>query len=207
MKKLRFAIVILLICSCSENADQDISSNSDTLNLNKNALEEDGSNSGLSYLKIKERNGVELKNDSLKKIIDSYFEAEPSPGIESLTDFILEMTERQLTFTFGKCSSDPQSLTKDGNANCVGYAAFFNSLMNYALRKKVFAGKYKCHHYVGKIFYDDTNVNALFKNDPFFKDHDYNSIESKEGKNIAVDPSLYEYLGIKRVSTKKPERK
>ena len=75
--------------------------------------------------------------------------------------------------------------------------------MNYALLQKPYSNKYKCRHYVGKIYFAGQNINALF-NDPFFKDHDFNIIKSADGKEeIAVDPSLYEYLNVKRVVVKR----
>jgi hypothetical protein len=202
MKNFLLPLLILLIYSCNENAKENIpvkqpdtlqpNSNTDTKNISGNDL-----SSKLSYLIIEERKDFPLQNDSLKKIIDQH----PEKNIDSLVDFILEMTTNQLTFTFEKCDSDPRLLVKSKKANCVGYAAFYISLMNYALQKNGFSKEYECHHFVGKIFYDGANVNALFGKDPFFKDHDFNLIyKLDQSEKIAVDPSLYAYLGIRRIA-------
>lgn len=204
MVKNTFLFIFLLLCSCTETATQKVPAHStETVPSAKDTVSQLPAQADwkghLSYSVLKERPNNALNNDSLKKIIDNH----PEQNIDSLTDFILEMTKRQLTFSFGKCSSNPHELVKSKKANCVGYAAFFNSLMQYALEKNNLAEEYTCHHFVGKIFYNGTNVNALFDNDPFFKDHDFNLIyKFDQSYEIAVDPSLYEYLGIRRVAIK-----
>lgn len=156
----------------------------------------------LSYRIISGRKSVKLTNDSLKREVDDWLEETEKFGIDAYTDFILGLTKSHLSFSFGKCASDPNLLLKSGEANCIGYAAMFNSLFNYGIKKKGLAGNYKCRHYVGKIYIAGQNVHTLF-NDPFFKDHDFNVIECRnESTRIAVDPSLYDYLGVKRVALK-----
>jgi hypothetical protein len=213
MKNPLFVFLLFLVYSCNENVEEKIPAKQ-TDSLPDTIAKINSGNkldSSLSYLVIKERPGVALENDSLKKIINSwlaekniYGKSEGTFNIDSVADFILGLTRNQLAFSFGKCDADPRLLVKNSKANCVGYAAFFNSLMNYAIEQSGLKKKYKCHHYVGKIFFEETNVNALFANDPFFKDHDFNIVKSLDGgKDIAVDPSLYEYLGIKRIAIRK----
>lgn len=197
-------ILILFLFSCSENNNGDLNKQSENkkTEIKKND-ESPNKYALLSYSIIKTRKSNKLKNDSLKIIIDSWLEQNKDADINELIDFNLEQTKNILSFTFDKCSSDPATIIKTGKANCIGYSALFNSLMNYTLSKRELNNKYECYHYVGKIYYAGENINSLF-NDPFFKDHDFNMIKDiKNKKQIAVDPSLYEYLGIKRVIVKK----
>jgi hypothetical protein len=153
----------------------------------------------LRYAVLSDRKNKPLQNDSLKTVIDRWIESNNAAGIDSLVNFLLEMTKDQLQFSFGKSDSDPEKLVHSKKANCVGYAAYFNSACNYALQKSRFNSEYECRHCVGKIYADTTEITALF-NDPFFNDHDFNVIRPlKGGKDIVVDPSLYEYLGISRI--------
>jgi len=155
-----------------------------------------------SYSKLNKRKPYELMNDSLKKIIDRRFKNSGIIYMDSLIDFILDLTKEQLTFSFEKCEKSPNKLVRTKKANCIGYAAYFCSLMNYALEIKGLTKQYRCHHYVGKIYCSGQDLTGMF-NDPFFKDHDYNTItDRKSGTEIALDPSLYEYLGVKRVLLK-----
>jgi len=195
---------MLILFSCKEN-------NHDTIPENENAKFEKskiwseprpGIFESFSYSKLNKRKPYELMNDSLKKIIDQRFKNSDIIYMDSLIDFILDMTKAQLTFSFEKCEKNPNRLVKTKKANCIGYAAYFCSIMNYALELKGFTKQYRCHHYVGKIYCSGQDLNEMF-NDPFFKDHDYNIItDCKSGKEIAVDPSLYEYFGIKRILLK-----
>ncbi|MEO5643771.1 MAG: hypothetical protein ABIQ40_00295 [Bacteroidia bacterium] len=214
MKYFFFAALVVMMYSCAETEvkKQVLRDESHTISLNMDKVAkynyENDLHSKLSYSIIKEKKGIELSNDSLQRIIKGCIEINPEIGIDSLVDFILAMTSSKLSFTFDKCDSNPELLVKSKKANCVGYAAYFNSLMNYALQQKNFPEKYSCHHYVGKIFYDETNANRLFNNDPFFRDHGFNRIESSvdsesDTKNISVDPGLFEYAGVKRIKTRK----
>jgi hypothetical protein len=159
--------------------------------------------STFSYSILKERSSSTISNDSLKKELRNWIRQNPETSIEDLTDHILEMTADQLNFSFGKCSSDPDKLVTERKANCIGYSSFFNSLMEQAFAELKWTKRYNCKHYVGKIWMGKQNINALFKN-PFFKDHDFNIINDlQDNSQIAVDPSLYEYLGVQRVSVRK----
>lgn len=197
-------IYTLLLYSCNENKQIDNSTQNENMQTEITANNESSIKYALlSYSIIKTRKSNKLKNDSLKTVIDSWMEQNKDADINELIDFNLEQTKNILSFTFDKCSSDPATIIKTGKANCIGYSALFNSLMNYTLSERKLNNNYECYHYVGKIYYADQNINSLF-NDPFFKDHDFNIIKNiKQNNSIAVDPSLYEYLGIKRVVVKK----
>jgi hypothetical protein len=208
MKNLVYIVFLFALLSCGENK----SSHKETTNDSEKGKTETTSagiskkilsNALLSYSIIKTRQIKSLKNDSLENVINTWLEQNENANINDLVDFNLELTKNQLNFIFDKCSSDLSTIIKTHKANCIGYSALFNSLMNYTLTKKQLHKRYKCLHYVGKIYYAGQNINDLF-NDPFFKDHDFNMVKDKENKNnIVVDPSLYEYLGIKRICIKK----
>ena len=195
---LHYVLLLLLLFSCGEKQS---SKSSAEKSPQKKAPSAD--QPLLQYKILRERKSIPLTDDSLKHEVDRWLATSHEFSIDSLADFLLDVSKEKLAFTFDKCSSDPNQLRKDPKANCVGYAAFFNSLMNYALRKKKLSNEYSCKHYVGKIYFDGSNVNAWF-NDPFFRDHDFDVIHCiKTREDIAVDPSLFDYLGIRRVALKK----
>ncbi len=191
------AIFILLLFSCNEPGKN--SSAEDSLPVQKPQQPSPaGSLSKLSYTIIKERSAVPLTVDSLKTVVDNWL-ARETFHIDSLVDFAQELTAHQLSFTTERTPSDPNKAAKKGEANCIGYAALFNAIVSYALEKKELEEEYECHQYVGKISYDGQDVHAFF-NDPFFADHDFNVVKKRDGSlTIAVDPSLFEYLGVRRV--------
>lgn len=208
IKVLIIFLLLIIVISCNDTGNSNseikqenkiIETEADTLSITEKII----SNAVLSYSIIKTRASKELKNDSLKTIINNWLKQNENANIDDMVNFNLELTKNQLSFTFDKCPSELSKLIKTRKANCIGYSALFNSLMNYTLIKKQLDKRYECIHYVGKIYYAGQNINSLF-NDPFFKDHDFNIINDIENKqSIAVDPSLYEYLGIKRVTIKK----
>ena len=206
MKNLLYILIFFSLLSCRENNVKKETGNikKDKIKTtDKGTTDKLSSYLQLSYSIIKTRQTKSLKNDSLKNVIETWLKQNEDADINDLVDFNLDLTSNQLSFTFDKCSSDPATIIKTRKANCIGYSALFCSLMNYTLLKKQLQNRYQCFHYVGKIYYAGQNINALF-DDPFFKDHDFNMIKDHENKNtIAVDPSLYEYIGIKRVSLKK----
>ena len=129
--------LLLILLSCDENKNtgtDKIKNNTEPKYSNKenNVL----SNLQLSYSIIKTRPTKTLKNDSLKDVINTWLNQHENTSIDDLVDFNLELTSNQLTFSFDKCSPDLTSLIKNRKANCIGYSALFNSLMNYTLMKK-----------------------------------------------------------------------
>lgn len=194
-------MLFLLLVSCSDNKQE--KKPADSIAVKQPDAKPGGLASMLSYSILRERKSGHFANDSLQKEITNWIDAHENVSIDSLAAFLLEMTSENLRFTFGKCPSDANGVLKSGTANCIGYAALFKGLMDFAIQKKGWSKKYECRHYVGKIWYGEKEVNAYF-NDPFFKDHDFNVIRNKQtGKELAVDPSLYEYLGIRWVKLKK----
>lgn len=112
-------------------------------------------------------------------------------------------TTRMLTFTFNKCDVDVEKLKVSHKTNCIGYANVFSNLLKAKFIDKNVDKNWKIKHSVAEIYFLGINVNKLTSN-PFFKDHDIVVIENKlSGENIAVDPTLFDYFGIDRISLKK----
>lgn len=201
MKNRLIFLLFIFLVSCSENKPDKTPPG--PVEVKQPDTKPGGLASMLSYSILRERKDAAFENDSLQKQITDWLDAHENGSMDSLAAFLLDMTSENLRFTFGKCPSDAKGVLKSGTANCIGYAALFNGLMRFSIKKKGWSGQYECRHYVGKIWYGEEEVNAYF-NDPFFKDHDFNVIRNKQtGKELAVDPSLYEYLGIRWVKLKK----
>lgn len=157
----------------------------------------------LEYTILRERKDQRWQDDSLGLEFDRWLAKHPGVSVDSIIDYNLLLVKQKLQFSFGKVSNDPGMALKEGKANCVGYASLFTALMNYSLKKRGLDDQWQCRHYVGKILYEGKAVNELF-NDPFFSDHDFTVISGPgEAEPIAVDPSLFDYLGISRVKLKR----
>ncbi|MFK7969958.1 MAG: hypothetical protein AB8F95_06300 [Bacteroidia bacterium] len=111
------------------------------------------------------------------------------------TDQSLSFVADKLSFYTGPCNPDPNVSIQTGQANCVGYAAMYASLM-------AAHPDYKVKHCVGKIYVLGMDVHQLFDH-PFFHDHDFNQIIYRTtGKIMLVDPSVYDMLGVVEVRAK-----
>ena len=85
-------------------------------------------------------------------------------------------------------------------ANCVGYAAMFNAIASYLIKKQGVENEYEVQHKIGKLDFLGIDLHQ-YSGSPFFKDHDYNIICNKITKEeVAVDASVADYLWVERVS-------
>ena len=108
---------------------------------------------------------------------------------------VLDKTAKDLNFVWGKAPSNPNALGAGGQANCVGYAAYFAAIFNRCNKDETTA-----EHWRAQIYFFGYNIHSWIKN-PFFKDHDIVILRSKDGQIIKkVDPSLYDYFGIAYVN-------
>ncbi len=122
--------------------------------------------------------------------------------INEIIEMSNAITSDYLRFTFNKASSNPNVISKNKKANCIGYAGLFNSVGNYILEKKKLKKSYKFTHLVGKLEVLDYDIHSLIES-PFFKDHDFNKVENlKTGKVYFIDPSLTDYFFIYSVTSK-----
>ena len=114
-----------------------------------------------------------------------------------------KITKEELKFTTNRASNNPNELINTNQANCVGYSAMFNSIANYLIRKYKLQNEIKSEHKIGQLELFGINLHQFFES-PFFRDHDFNEITNKiSGEKIFIDPSVSDYLRIKRVAKKK----
>ena len=91
---------------------------------------------------------------------------------------------------------DPNKLITSRKAHCIGYASFFATTCNYLLKKYNLSDQWTAKPKVGQLYFIGQNIHKYF-NSPFFKDHDFVTIENKKTDQIfAVDPTVYDYLLI-----------
>jgi hypothetical protein len=156
----------------------------------------------VKYAKIAQRDPFEINDENFKTWIDKNSPSEKITNIDEIIDLTLKLTSKRLAFTSLHSSNDPNINFKTGKANCVGYAAFFNIVCNYLLKLNNLENDFHATHLVGNIEWFGFDLHQLNKS-PIFKDHDFNTIiDRKAKKKKYVDPSLYDYFWIKRVSLK-----
>ena len=108
----------------------------------------------------------------------------------------LVITSQKLNFTAGKNDNDPNKLIKTKKAHCVGYASFFATTCNYLMKQNGLGDTWKAKPRVGQLYFLGANIHRYF-NSPFFKDHDFVTIENEKTRQVlAVDPTVDDYLDI-----------
>lgn len=79
----------------------------------------------------------------------------------------------------------------------------FSAIADYLIKRYGLQDRYEVDHLVGHLRFLGINLHN-FINNPFFRDHDFNSIKDlRTGEAIYVDPSIYDFLRIKKVSIRK----
>ena len=139
-------------------------------------------------------------SSELKKSFLSLLDEEKAlPDISELSVTALRITADSLRFSTKV--SGARIVSREGRryANCIGYARLYDEELGDLLDKHGLGGRYQLHRVVGKLRVLGLDIHRLI-DDPFFRDHDFNLIEDRlTGELIAVDPGLYDYLGIRRV--------
>lgn len=111
-----------------------------------------------------------------------------------------QITTNELKFTTRRASKNPNELAKTNRANCIGYAALFNSIANYLIRENELDHIIRAEHKIGKLALVGIDLHQFFSS-PFFKDHDFNELmDLQTGAVFLVDPSVSDYLWINEVS-------
>lgn len=153
----------------------------------------------VTYHPISEKKTYSISDKQLTQFIDS----QPvSSNAEKTIQQSLRLTANQLRFTSGKNFTDPNQLFYSKTANCLGYAAFFNTTCEALLKKAKLENRFRVKHLRGKLTLLGFDLHRL-TDSPFFRDHDFNVVEDLEtGKKIYVDASTYDVLGIGIVSGK-----
>lgn len=147
------------------------------------------------YEIIKEREVYPIKNEN-------EVQKKSNRNVEDIVHENLEKTASALNFSFGPCANDPSTLIITKKANCIGYSAFLAASVQNRLKEEGLDEDWKVSHEVGEIYFLNENINAYFTS-RFFKDHDFVVVRNKKTKEtIAVDPALYDYFRIDKITLK-----
>ena len=122
--------------------------------------------------------------------------------ISSVIEQSSNLTNQKLYFTTSKSSSNPNKLIHSQKTHCIGYANFYTSTFNYLIEKSKLSSQWRAKTCVGKLYFLGIDIHKYFDS-PFFKDHDFVVIENSQTKErIYIDPTISDYFGIERVSSK-----
>ena len=153
----------------------------------------------VNYTSIGTRNSIEITNQDLLDKIQIHSNDQQA-DIQKIIKIANSITIETLNFTGGPTSNNPNELMQTRQANCIGYSALFNSIANQLITQYQLTDRIQAKHHIGQLDFLGINLHQLFSH-PFFKDHDFNTLQDLQtGKVYAIDPSLSDYLGIKRVA-------
>jgi len=120
--------------------------------------------------------------------------------VEAAIRMALDTTASRLHFSTGRVSSAPEKLNPGSPANCIGYAALFASLLRGHFAAAGLDEQWSVDHVIGTLYLGDRDLHKAFDSS-FWKDHDIVRItDTRSGSMIYIDPTLYDALGIGRVS-------
>lgn len=154
----------------------------------------------VTYQSIGLRAKYTATNEKFTDYIDASIAKQNELKIEQIIKLSLSITSRKLNYSVNKNNNDPNKLINSSEAHCVGYASFFSTTCNYLLKKHALDDLWTARHHVGQLYFLGTNVHQYFHS-PFFKDHDFVTIENrKTGEILAVDPTINDYLWVDFVS-------
>jgi len=154
--------------------------------------------SAISYNQIGTRENIIINNKDFLNKIESR-SANKITSLEGIIRIANAITIEELSFSGNRVSNDPNELIRTKQANCIGYAALFNSVANYLIQKNGLGDEIEAKHLIGKLDLFGVSLHQFFDR-PFFKDHDFNSVQHLITKKIYyIDSSLSDYLGIDEV--------
>lgn len=163
-------------------------------NIYRMAVKYEDGGSRKSY-DIKEGDLATFINQSLPN--DEALDATIS--IEQIIDLSQEITTKVLDFSSDAQESDPQKLFVATEANYIGYAAFTSAVGTYLIKRFGMGKEWEAKPKKGKLYLFGNNMTKDAKSG-WFKDHDFVVFRNKNTKEeIYVDPTVDEYLGLKRV--------
>jgi hypothetical protein len=149
------------------------------------------------------RNSYVVPNKQFSDYIDKGTQKLITPNIDQIVSHSLVLTSNQLNFSARKNEIEPNKLMTTKTTHCVGYSSFFAASCNHLLKKYNMEDIWVVNQHIGQLYFLGKNIHK-YLNSPFFKDHDFVTIENKlTGELIAVDPSLYDYLYIDCVNYSK----
>ncbi len=156
----------------------------------------------VTYKSIGQRTNYIATNHKLIDYLNQIADKETNQNINQLIELSLSATSKQLNFTTDKNNNDPNKLITTRIAHCVGYASFFATTCNYFLKKYNLIDTWTTKTQIGQLYFLGTNIHQYFDT-PFFKDHDFVTIENKKtGEFFAVDPTINDYFFINYVTFK-----
>jgi hypothetical protein len=150
----------------------------------------------ITYHSVGPRTIYPATDAKLIDFINANLEGQTVVDIKQIIKLSLSITSTQLSFTSGQNEVDPNKLIRSRTAHCVGYASFFATTCNYLLDQYNLADSWQAKPHAGQLYFLGNNIHSYF-NSPFFKDHDFVTIENKTtGEILAVDPTVNDYLYI-----------
>jgi hypothetical protein len=156
----------------------------------------------MTYISVGQRQTYNASNQDLIFYIESIAEDKIDFTIDQIIHVSLTATSKKLNYTFAKNDTDPNLLIDSMSAHCIGYASFFVTVCNYLLKKNNLDHVWAVKPQIGKMYALGYNLHEYF-NHPYFKDHDFVSIENKiTGETFALDPTINDYLGIVYITFK-----
>lgn len=156
----------------------------------------------INYNKIGTRTTISISNQILIDKIESR-SANRNLNIKQIIQIAKSVTIEELSFSGNQVSNDPNVIIQTKKANCIGYAALFNSIADYLIVKNNLSDQIEVKHLIGQLDFFGLDLHQFFDS-PFFKDHDFNSIQHLVTKEVYyVDPSISDYLGIDKVVSKR----
>ena len=154
------------------------------------------------YKPVKERRGYEATDRQLLNFIKEKYAPKEKATADNIVKQALAITSSLLSYTAEKNETDPNRLIVTKTAHCIGYATFCASVCNYLFKKNRLSG-WTARPIAGHLYFGETNIHQYFKSS-FFKDHDFVIIENTAtGETISIDPTMYEYLLIARITYQK----
>jgi hypothetical protein len=150
----------------------------------------------VTYKSIGERTTYTATNKDLIKYIEVDEDFANTADIKTIVVRASSKTSSQLNYTTSKNGNDPNKLIESKTAHCVGYAAFFATTCNHLLKANDLDHEWVAKAQIGQLYFLGENIHHYFDS-PFFKDHDFVTIEnSVTGEIISVDPTIHDYLWI-----------
>ena len=154
----------------------------------------------VTYKSIGLRTSYPATAKNLIAYIGTNTTGQTNPDIEQIVELGLSITSDQLRFTASKNDIDPNKLINSRTAHCVGYASFFATTSQYLLKKYNLSDQWIIKPHIGQLYFLGKNIHRYFSS-PFFKDHDFVTIENKKtGEIFAVDPTVNDYFYVELIT-------
>lgn len=150
------------------------------------------------YENIGQRSHAERLGNGMQAVVKELGPQTDDGNIHAAIRWVLGFVGSQLQFSTDALSSNPDIVLQTGKAHCVGYAKLFVAIFESGKENWDLA-EWRATVQIGKLKVAGMDVHTLFSS-PFLKDHDYVRLENSRTKEIiSVDPTLYDYAGIRYI--------